>query len=73
MWALDNSSYKSSTGNAVLDAYNATNLSKRLYASTTNAKRDNPGPAVKFQVPTVVNGKVYVATQNSLTVYGLLN
>ncbi|HEX3819265.1 MAG TPA: pyrrolo-quinoline quinone [Candidatus Sulfotelmatobacter sp.] len=73
LWALNNSTYKNASGNAVLNAYMANNLGKRLYVSTTNAKRDNPGGAVKFQVPTVVNGKVYVATQKSLAVYGLLN
>jgi hypothetical protein len=73
VWALNNSSYKNPAGNATLNAYTATSLARRLYVSTTNAKRDSPGPAVKFQVPTVVNGKVYVATQKTLAVYGLLN
>jgi hypothetical protein len=71
LWALDNSSYKTSTG-AVLYAYDATNLATELYDSSQNSARDDPGGAVKFQVPTVANGKVYVATQTQLSVFGLL-
>lgn len=72
VWALNNASYKSTTGQATLRAFNATNL-KLLYSSVTNASRDNPGAAVKFAVPTVINGKVYIITQKNLVVYGLLN
>jgi len=72
VWALNNSTYKSTTGTAVLLAYDATNLGKQLYSSKSNATRDNPGAAIKFSVPTVANGKVYVMTQKNLVVYGLL-
>ena len=48
LWALNNSSYKNANGNATLSAYMANNLSKRLYISSTNGSRDNPGAAVKI-------------------------
>lgn len=40
--------------------------------SNQNAARDNLGPGIKFSVPTVVNGKVYIGTKNRLAVYGIL-
>lgn len=72
VWALDNADYKNNTGNATLYAFKATDLASELYSSKTNSSRDNPGAAIKFSVPTVVNGKVYIMTQKDLVVYGLL-
>jgi hypothetical protein len=71
LWVLQADQYGAS-GAAVLRAYNAANVSHELYDSKQQGARDTPGPAVKFSVPTVANGKVYVGTQNQLNVFGLL-
>ncbi len=75
VWALDNSQYcteqSHGCGPAVLHAYDASNVSTELWNSTQGSG-NAAGNAVKFTVPTVANGKVYVPTRTELTVYGLL-
>jgi hypothetical protein len=71
VWAVETTAY-SSNGPAVLHAYNATNLATELYNSNQNLARDNPGPAVKFSVPTIANGNVYVGAQMQVSAYGVL-
>ena len=55
----------------ILRAYDASDLTQELYNTTENPQRDNPGGAVKFAVPTIANGKVYVGAKGQLSVYGL--
>jgi hypothetical protein len=76
VWAIDTHTYctpqSTGCGPAVLHAYDATNLANELWnSSQASASRDQAGNAVKFAVPTVANGKVYIGTRTELSVYGL--
>ena len=71
-WAVRTDAY-TTHGAAILYAWNANNLGDMLYASSTNSARDNAGGAMKFEIPVVTNGKVYLAGSHLLDVYGLLH
>jgi hypothetical protein len=71
LWLID-SSGAAANDPAILRAYDPNNSLQEIYSSPTAASRDTAGAAVKFTVPTVANGKVYVGTQTELDVYGLL-
>jgi hypothetical protein len=46
--------------------------SRLLYDSEQNPSRDRAGVALRFNIPTVVNGHVYVGAKHEVDVYGLL-
>lgn len=68
LWIIEN------VNPAILHAYDATNLANELWNSTQAANdRDQAGDSgVKFSVPTIANGKVYIGTASEVDVYGLL-
>jgi len=72
VWIIESDNYNNG-GNAVLRAYNADNLSSELYNSQQNPGRDQAGLPVKFSVPTVADGHVFVGAQSQVDMYGLLN
>jgi hypothetical protein len=73
VWAINNNAFASG-GPSVLLAYDATNLARTLYSSDTNPSRDTPsGGSLRFTVPTIANGKVYVGANAGFSIYGLLN
>jgi len=69
LWAINTSSY-GAAGPAVLHAIDATAIGSELWNSTQSSG-DQAGAAVKFAVPTIANGKVYVGTSTEVDVYGL--
>jgi len=71
VWAAQTDQY-SNNGAAILHAYDATDVTNELYASNQTSNPDKLGPAVKFVVPVVTNGKVYVGAQQEVDVFGLL-
>jgi len=89
VWAIDSSQYGTSDSGtraasaAILHAYSAANIGTELWNSTQGSG-NSAGFAVKFTVPTVANGKVYMGTRGNdnsngsgttlgeLDVYGLL-
>ncbi len=58
---------------AVLHALNPDDISTELYSSSMMPDRDTAGLGVKFVVPTIADGLVFVGTQNEVDMYGLLN
>jgi len=70
VWALDNSQNcaagSPACGPAVLHAYSASDLSDELWNSSQSVG-NAAGNAVKFVVPTVANGRVFVGTRGNNT------
>ena len=58
---------------AVLYAYDASNVGHELYNSEQDSARDRAGIGLRFNIPMVANGRVYVGTKGEVDVYGLIS
>ncbi len=72
VWVLNSKLWNGSDKPAILYAYDANDVSHELYDSEKNAGRDRAGLALRFNIPTVVDGRVYVGAKREVDVYGLL-
>jgi len=73
IWVLNSKAWNGSDANAVLFAFDANDASRLLYSSEQNSPRDRAGLALRFNIPTVINGHVYVGAKHEVDVYGLLS
>ncbi len=72
VWVLRSKVWNAPDRPAVLYAYDATDVAHELYNSEQNPSRDRAGQALRFNMPTVMNGHVYVGAKHEVDVYGLL-
>jgi len=73
VWTVQSKPFGTDDRPAILHAYEAANVANELYTSEQNPARDRAGTALRFNIPTVADGKVFVGTRGGIDVYGLLD
>ena len=73
VWLIETKAWNGTRGRAILRAYDALNVSRELYCSDQNPQRDQAGEAIRFTIPTVANGRVYIGVKKAVDVYGPLS
>ncbi|HTU51963.1 MAG TPA: hypothetical protein VMF56_15335 [Acidobacteriaceae bacterium] len=72
LWVLRSKAWNEGDRHAVLYAFDASDTSRLLYNSEQNPSRDRAGLALRFDIPTIIDGHVYVGAKREVDVYGLL-
>jgi hypothetical protein len=72
VWLIETKTWNGADRPAILRAYDATDVARELYNSEQNSARDRVGLTLRFTIPTIVNGRVYVEAKGQVDVYGLL-
>jgi len=71
VWLIETKAWNGGDRPAVLHAYDALNVAHELYNTEQAPARDRVGKTLRFTIPTVVNGRVYVPAKGEIDVYGL--
>jgi hypothetical protein len=72
VWAINSRGWREGERPAAVYAWDATNLANELYNSEQHGTRDRAGRAIRFAIPTIANGRVYMGARSEVDVYGLL-
>ena len=72
VWVVSSKGWNSRDRTAVLHAVDASNVAHELWNSEQNPERDRAGLALRFNIPTIANGHVYIGAKREVDVYGLL-
>lgn len=72
VWWVATRSWNGPDHFAVLHAVDATHIDHELYTSEENSSRDRAGLALRFVMPAVLDGRVYIGVKGAVDVYGLL-
>ena len=72
VWAVETRTWRGNDKPSILHAFDAADVRKELYNSEINASRDRAGTTLRFAIPTVAAGRVYVGVKDAVDVYGVL-
>jgi hypothetical protein len=72
VWVVSSKGWNSPPRSAVLHAADAADIGRELWNSEQNPGRDRAGIGLRFNIPTIANGHVYIGARREVDVYGLL-
>ena len=72
VWAIETRTWRGADKPAVLHAFDASDVRREIYNSEMIPGRDRAGIALRFAIPTVAAGRVYVGVKGAVDMYGLL-
>jgi hypothetical protein len=73
VWLIETKAWNGGDKPSILRAFDASNVARELYNSEENSARDRAGLTLRFTVPTVASGRVYIGTKKEVDVYGSLH
>ena len=72
VWVVSSKGWNSPPRTAVLHAVDASDVGHEMWNSEQNPARDRAGLGLRFNIPTIANGHVYIGVKREVDVYGLL-